>query len=76
MKNVFFLMILLVLSFQVRSQENNKTKSFEIVIDSRIELLSIFLSYSSWEYFGKFDDTTYIYYQKVKAHFDKFKDHP
>ncbi len=71
---ITILFIICIQSFYVTSQELNK--NFEIEIDPRIELLSIFLSYTDWPYFGKFEDSTYQYYQKVQAHFDKYKDHP
>ena len=71
---ITIIFILCVQVFYARSQELNK--NFEIKIDPRMELLSIFLSYTDWPYFGKFEDTTYVYYQKVKSHFDKFKDNP
>lgn len=71
---IIVLFILLALIYNSSAQEINK--NFQIKIDPRIELLSIFLSYTDWTYFGKFEDSSYVYYQRVKDHFDKYKDHP
>jgi len=49
---------------------------FIIKVDPRIELLSIVMNYSEWPYYGKFTDSTYLYYKRVKKHFDKYKNHP
>lgn len=71
---IILFLILVSLTLQVSSQQLNE--KITIKVDPRIELLSIFLSYTDWPFFGKFKDSTYVYYQKVQQHFDKYKDHP
>lgn len=72
MKNA--ILIALTLAFFVTSHAQNKPK-FEVKINPEMELLSIVLNYSYWDYFGKFKTTEYEYYNNMKAHFDKYKNH-
>jgi len=73
-KTCFFLLILI--PNLLLGQKNQKEPKFEIKIEPKMELLSILLNYSYWDYFGKFKSTEYEYYNNMKAHFDKYKEHP
>lgn len=64
-------------TFCTNSLEESKPagEQFKISVDPRIELLTIVMNYSEWDYYGKFKDSTYSYFSRVKSHFDEFKDH-
>jgi hypothetical protein len=49
---------------------------FQIGVDPRIELVSIVLHLSEWDYFGKFETEGYRYAEEVERHFGRFRDHP
>jgi hypothetical protein len=49
---------------------------FHIGVDPRIELVSIVLHFSEWDYFGKFEARDYRYAADVERHFGPFRDHP
>ena len=68
------IVILCVILFSETSAQTKKF-DFQVEIDPRIELISIILHYSEWPYHGKFQDTNYGYFERVKKHFDSFKDH-
>jgi len=76
MKNVAFILLIVLITNLLFAQNNQKNINFELKIEPKIELLTVLLNYSYWDYFGKFKSTKYEYYNNVKAHFDKYKEHP
>ena len=48
---------------------------FEIKIDPKIELVTTLLNYSYWDLYEKFKTKEFKYYNNLKKHFDKYKDH-
>ncbi len=48
---------------------------FAIVVDPRIELMNVVLTFTELPFYGKIPQTTYRYYQDVIDHFGPFRNH-
>lgn len=76
MKLKVFCILIILVPHLLLAQQSQKEPNFELKVDPKIELLTILMNYSYWDYFGKFKTTEYKYYNNMKAHFDKFSKHP
>ena len=71
-----FLILILILPLYLAAHQPAPEPSFELRVDTKVELASVLLNYAYWDYYGKFRTPGYAYYNNMKAHFDPYRDHP